>query len=85
MPRKFIASTLPAGARLEAMAYSIPLFALNYDEQEQKAVLDVLRSGWISMGPKTAELETAFSAHVGCPYAIAVSKCTPPCICVWPL
>ena len=58
------------------MAYSIPLFALNYDEQEQKAVLDVLRSGWISMGPKTAELETAFSAHVGCPYAIAVSNCT---------
>jgi dTDP-4-amino-4,6-dideoxygalactose transaminase len=58
------------------MAYSIPLFALNYDEQEQKAVLDVLRSGWISMGPKTEELEAAFAAHVGCPYAIAVSNCT---------
>ncbi len=58
------------------MAYSIPLFALNYDEQEQKAVLEVLRSGWISMGPKTEELETAFAAHVGCRYAIATSNCT---------
>jgi dTDP-4-amino-4,6-dideoxygalactose transaminase len=58
------------------MAYSIPLFALNYDQQEEKAVLDVLRSGWISMGPKTEELESAFAAHVGCQYAIAVSNCT---------
>jgi dTDP-4-amino-4,6-dideoxygalactose transaminase len=58
------------------MAYSIPLFALNYDEQEQNAVLEVLRSGWISMGPKTQELETAFAAHTGCHHAIAVSNCT---------
>ncbi len=58
------------------MAYSIPLFALNYDEQEQASVLEVLRSGWISMGPKTEELEAAFAAHVGCRYAIAVSNCT---------
>src|SRR5690242_6855705 len=58
------------------MAYSIPLFALNYDEQEQHAVLEVLRSGWISMGPKTEALESAFAAHTGCSHAIAVSNCT---------
>jgi dTDP-4-amino-4,6-dideoxygalactose transaminase len=58
------------------MAYSIPLFDLNYDEQEERAVLEVLRSGWISMGPKTEELESAFAAHAGCRHAIAVSNCT---------
>ena len=58
------------------MAYSIPLFELNYDEQEERAVLEVLRSRWISMGPKTAELEAAFAAHTGSRHAIAVSNAT---------
>jgi dTDP-4-amino-4,6-dideoxygalactose transaminase len=58
------------------MAYSVPLFDLNYDEAEERAVLEVLRSMWISMGPKTAELERAFATHVGAKHALAVSNCT---------
>jgi dTDP-4-amino-4,6-dideoxygalactose transaminase len=58
------------------MSYSIPLFDLNFDEAEERAVLEVLRSKWISMGPKTAELETRFAQYVGAKHAIAVSSCS---------
>ena len=58
------------------MVYKIPLFDLNFDEAEEEAVLQVLRSRWISMGPKTAELERAFAQHVGARHAVAVSSCT---------
>lgn len=44
--------------------------------EEEAAVLEVLRSGWISQGPKVAEFERAFAAFVGAPHAIAVSSCT---------
>lgn len=56
--------------------YKIPLFDLNYDEQEEKAVIETLRSRWISMGPKVAEFENKFKATLGSPYAIALSSCT---------
>lgn len=58
------------------MAYRVPLFDLNYDEAEERAVVEVLRSKWISMGPKTAELERVFATHVGAKHALAVSNCT---------
>ena len=44
--------------------------------EEEAAVLEVLRSGWISQGPKVGEFEREFAAYVGAPHAIAVSSCT---------
>ena len=41
--------------------YKIPLFDLNFDEKEEQAVIDVLRSKWISTGPKCEEFEHKFS------------------------
>jgi dTDP-4-amino-4,6-dideoxygalactose transaminase len=41
-----------------------------------EAVLDVLRGGWLTMGPKTAEFEAAFARHLGVEHAVAVSSCT---------
>ncbi len=58
------------------MSYTIPLFELNYDGAEEAAVLEVLRSKWISMGPKTAELEATFAAHTGAAHAVAIANCT---------
>jgi dTDP-4-amino-4,6-dideoxygalactose transaminase len=54
----------------------IPLFDLRLEEEDIEAVLDVLRSGWLTMGPKTAEFEQAFARHLGAKHAIAVSSCT---------
>jgi dTDP-4-amino-4,6-dideoxygalactose transaminase len=56
--------------------YQIPLFALNYDGEEEAAVLATLRSRWISMGPKVVEIEAAFARALGIPHALAVANCT---------
>jgi dTDP-4-amino-4,6-dideoxygalactose transaminase len=46
------------------------------EERDIDAVVEVLRSGWITTGPKTAEFENAFAAFLGVRHAIAVSSCT---------
>ncbi len=54
----------------------IPLFDLNFDREEEAAVVETLQSKWISTGPKTAELERQFAAMLGCRYAVALANCT---------
>ena len=56
--------------------YHIPLFDLNFDQDEEQAVLDTLRSRWISTGPKTEEFERAFARMLGVDEAVAVANCT---------
>lgn len=58
------------------MEYNIPLFNLNFDEEEEKSVVDVIQSKWISSGPKCMELEEKFAKMLGAKYAVAVSNCT---------
>lgn len=58
------------------MSFKIPLFDLSYDEQEEKAVLETLRSKWISTGPKCQELEQLFCDSLDVNHALAVSSCT---------
>ena len=59
-----------------AEKYQIPLFNLNYDEAEEQAVIETLRSKWISTGPKNKEFEQMFAEMVGVKYAAALSNCT---------
>ena len=56
--------------------WQIQLFELNYDERETRAVVDVLESGWITMGPKTEEFEAAFQQLQGGAMCTAVSSGT---------
>lgn len=58
------------------MAYKIPLFNLNFDEKEAQAAYDTIKSGWISTGPKNAELEQMFVDMWGVKYAVSMSNCT---------
>lgn len=58
------------------MEYKIPLFQLNFDEEEIKAVTETIRSKWISTGPKCEELEQLFVEMFNVKYAISVSNCT---------
>jgi len=46
------------------------------NEEEIAAVAEVLRSGWITTGPKAAEFEQRFCDYVGCPGAVALSSAT---------
>jgi len=54
----------------------IPLARPVVSETEERAVLEVLRSGRLSLGPRVPAFEAAFAARVGAPLASAVSSGT---------
>jgi len=45
-------------------------------EEEIAAVVETLRSGWLTTGPRTAELEDRFREYLGARHALAVSSGT---------
>jgi perosamine synthetase len=55
---------------------SVPLSGPYLDEREEDLVLEVLRSGRLSLGPTIDRFEELFAARVGAPYAAAVSSGT---------
>ena len=54
----------------------IPLARPVLGEREEELVLEVLRSGMLSLGPKLGEFECAFAERLGVPDAVAVSSGT---------
>ena len=58
------------------MEYQIPLFQLNFGEEEIQAVTETIRSKWISTGPKCEELENLFVNMLHVKYAVSVTNCT---------
>jgi perosamine synthetase len=57
-------------------AEPIPLARPVLGEAEERAVVEVLRSGQLSLGPRLAAFEEAFATRVGAPHASAVSSGT---------
>ncbi|RMF20998.1 MAG: DegT/DnrJ/EryC1/StrS family aminotransferase [Deltaproteobacteria bacterium] len=45
-------------------------------EEEIAEVCDTLRSGWLTLGPKTQRFEEKFAEKIGARHAVAVSSCT---------
>ena len=58
------------------MSRMLPLAAPSFDEAEVEAVAEVVRSAWLTMGPRTATFEEAFAERVGARHAVMVSSCT---------
>ncbi|MBW1969989.1 MAG: UDP-4-amino-4-deoxy-L-arabinose aminotransferase [Deltaproteobacteria bacterium] len=58
--------------RKEFLPFSRP----SIDEADIAAVGEVLRSGWITTGPKNAEFEEKFCDYTGCDQAVALSSAT---------
>jgi len=54
----------------------LPFHRASIEEEEIRAVVEVLRSGWLTKGPKVQEFETAFAAYTGARHALAVNSCT---------
>ena len=46
------------------------------DESGVQAVAETLRSGWLTIGPKTEAFEAALAGYIGARHAIAVSSCS---------
>jgi perosamine synthetase len=55
---------------------AVPLSGPFLDEREEELVLEVMRSGRLSLGPMIDRFEEALAAYVGAPYAAAVSSGT---------
>lgn len=58
--------------RSDFLPFSPPLVG----EEEIAEVVDALRSGWITTGPKVKRLEEEFAAFIGAPAGLAVSSAT---------
>jgi dTDP-4-amino-4,6-dideoxygalactose transaminase len=58
------------------VTWDIPLTDVILDEDDIEAVGDCLRSGWLTMGPRTKAFEEAVATHTGLPHAVAVSSGT---------
>ena len=55
---------------------NIPLFRPRISEEAIAAAADVLRSGWLGLGPRTREFEESFATYVGSPHCVGLSSCT---------
>lgn len=58
--------------REQFLPYSLPWIG----EEEINEVVDSLRSGWVTAGPKVKRFECDFAAYIGAEHAIAVNSCT---------
>lgn len=58
------------------MADPIPFHRPSIGPGERTAVLEVLETGWLTMGPRVGEFEAAFARFVGAPHAVAVASAT---------
>lgn len=66
-------STLCASPRRSSF---LPFHRPSIDDGEIEEMIDTLRSGWLTMGPKTLRFEEQFARYIGTKYALAVNSCT---------
>lgn len=45
-------------------------------EAEEREVIEAIRSGWMTMGPRTIAFEHQFAEYLGCRHAVSVNSCT---------
>lgn len=55
---------------------NLPFFKPDVGDAEIEAVTDVLRSGWLTYGPRVREFGAACADYLGVPCAVPVSSCT---------
>ena len=54
------------------LAFGVP----DYTEAEIEAVVRVMRSGWVGMGPETISFENELAEYTGAPEVVTVNSCT---------
>lgn len=57
-------------------AAPLPFCRPDITDAEINEVVDTIRSGWLTTGPRTQQFEEQFKRYVGAKHAIAVSSCT---------
>src|SRR5438874_1245845 len=56
--------------------HRIPFFVPAIGEEEIQSVVETLRSGWLTTGPKTKAFEQQFAERTGARHALAVNSAT---------
>jgi dTDP-4-amino-4,6-dideoxygalactose transaminase len=54
----------------------VPFFRPSLQPQEISEVVETLRSGWLTSGPKVKRFEEDFAANIGAANAVALNSCT---------
>ncbi|MDA0813348.1 MAG: DegT/DnrJ/EryC1/StrS family aminotransferase [Verrucomicrobia bacterium] len=54
----------------------VPFHRASITDAEIDAVVNVLRSGWITSGPLVKQFEQEFAEYIGCTHAVALNSCT---------
>lgn len=54
----------------------LPIATAVFGREEEKEIIDTLRSGWITLGPKTKKFEELLVEFTGAKYAIALNSCS---------
>src|SRR6185369_2713273 len=54
----------------------VPFFRPSLNQAEIDEVVDTLRSGWLTTGPKARRFEDQFAAAVGAGHAVSLNSCT---------
>src|SRR5437867_5846257 len=54
----------------------LPFHTPEIGDDEIQSVVETLRSGWLTTGPKVRQLEEDFARYVGCRHAVAVNSGT---------
>jgi dTDP-4-amino-4,6-dideoxygalactose transaminase len=55
---------------------AVPFHRASIGAAEIDAVVEVLRSGWLTTGPRVREFEAEFARYVGAKHAVALNSCT---------
>ena len=55
---------------------NIPFYKPSLGDEEINEVVDTLKSGWLTTGPKTKQFERDFAGYLGQKHAVAVNSCT---------
>jgi dTDP-4-amino-4,6-dideoxygalactose transaminase len=58
------------------MNIDLPYHQPCIENEEIKEVVETLKSGWLTTGPRTLKFEEAFSDYIGCRHAIGLNSCT---------
>ena len=54
----------------------LPFHQPSIDADDERAVLETLRSGWITTGPRTKAFERELAAYTGAAHCVAMNSCT---------
>jgi dTDP-4-amino-4,6-dideoxygalactose transaminase/nucleoside-diphosphate-sugar epimerase len=73
---KRVIETPAVAGGVPALATFLPFVRPSLGKAEEDEVLDSLRSGWVTTGPKVQRLEDQLGEYLGVKHAIAVSSCT---------